>query len=155
MATIRATLHHGDVYEVTTYRTADAMVTPADVVRALNGTAYGPTNLDHNHADARVIADELNAGKLSGRGWVHLELVPYAATATATLTTGDGTTTATVSTTDRGTSVRSLLGAAITAATGSGARSAWWDCRDHVTTMRATPGPLELGDGLVVEITEV
>ena len=71
-ATIRATLHHGDVYEVTEYATVNDIVNGADVVRALAATAYG-TNLDHNSDQARLIAADLNCGRPTGRGWVHLE----------------------------------------------------------------------------------
>ena len=46
---------------------------PHDVVRALAGTSYG-TSLQHDSDEARKLADELNRGELSGRGWVHLEL---------------------------------------------------------------------------------
>lgn len=74
MATIRATLHHGDFREVTYRRLASDTATPADVARALAATAYG-SSLHYASPEAQTIADELNAGTPTGRGWVHLDMI--------------------------------------------------------------------------------
>ena len=75
-ATIRATLHHGNVREVTYLDTDSEGITPADVVAALAATAYG-TSLTADHAAAAKIADTLNRYEESGYGWVHLENVEH------------------------------------------------------------------------------
>lgn len=69
---LRATLHHGDVYEVKV-TPFDGKLTTGTVIRALGATSYG-TSLQYDDQAAHDIVADLLAGRATGRGWVHLDL---------------------------------------------------------------------------------
>ena len=78
---LRATLHHGDVYEVKLTPIAADVPTTGEIVRALGATSYG-TSLHWDDERTGIIRSELIAGHPTGHGWVHLDIVDLVAETT-------------------------------------------------------------------------